>query len=270
MPPADEVGGAGWQISPETRRALRLQAARTAVRRRDFRRAVIEAEELLDEVPDDVDALATLAESAMELRDFEVAREAWRALVETGPQPASVLTQLGLCAFESASFDEAAQAARRALAVSDDAPEAWYLLGLCTERLEDDERAYACFERAHRGSPLGFPLPLPLDEADVRDLVQEAMAELPLELARFWAPVPVEIERLPTRDELLRSVPPTSPRVLALYTGHPPTRPSGLERPTSIRVYRTNLVHHESREHALDALLDTLDHEAADWLPDER
>jgi tetratricopeptide (TPR) repeat protein len=206
----------------------------------------------------------------MELRDFEVAREAWRALVDTGPQPASVLTQLGLCAFESAAFDEAAQAARRALAVNDDAPEAWYLLGLCAERLEDDERAYVAFERAHRASPLGFPLPLPLGEDDARDLVQEALAELPLELARFWAPVPVEIERLPTRDELLRSVPPTSPRVLALYAGTPPGRPSGLERPTTVRVYRTNLVHHESREHALDALIDALDQEAADWLPEDR
>jgi hypothetical protein len=36
----------------------------------------------------------------------------------------------------------------------------------------------------------------------------------------------------------------------------------------ALRVYRTNLAHHESRDAALDALADALDQEALDWLPD--
>lgn len=269
MSSSDEVGGGGWAVSPDTRRALRLATARQAVRRHDFRRAVLEAEELLDEVPDDVDALWTLAESAMELRDFEVALETWKALVRAGVLRAPVWTQLGACAFETCAFEEAADAARKAIALHEDAGDAWYLLGLCTERLEDVDHAWPCFERAHRCSPLGFPLPLPLDDDDARDLVREALAELPPELARFWSPVPLRIEGLPEKRELTTPMPPISPRVLALYAGTAPASPDGRARPTALRIYRTNLTHHESRDDALDALVEALEQEALDWFPDD-
>jgi tetratricopeptide (TPR) repeat protein len=269
MSDSDEIGGGAWSVSPETRRALRLSAARTAVRKHDFRRAVIEAEELLDEVPDDRDALWTLAESTMELRDFEVALEAWRALIATGVTLPSALTQLGVCAFETCAFEDAAQAARSALALFDDLPDAWYLLGLCTEHLEDDERAWACFERAHRGSPLAFPLPLPLGDDDVLGLVREALTEVSREVAAFWAPVPVRIARLPTLASLTMHVPPISPRVLALVEGEPPTDPTSTARPTALHVFRANVAHSETREHALDAVADALEQLVADWFPED-
>lgn len=265
---SDDVVGTGWGLDPRTRRELRLQSATEALVQRDLARAVLELEELLDEHPDDIEALWSLAEATMELRDHAVAREAWRALDELGVDRTPVHTQRALCAFELADFDEAVTCARRALAIHEDLPEASYILGLALEHLgASRSEVDAAFIRAHRASPLGFPLPLPWSDADVRAAASQALAELSPDIRAFWRDVPIQVEPLPNRHELVAPTPSISPRILAMYAGTPPATLTPTARPTAVRIYARNLAHHEAIEMAVAALADALEQEAADWLP---
>lgn len=264
---SDDEVGTGWTLDADAARALRLEAADQALLAHDPARAVVEIEELLHDVPYDVEGLWLLAEAAMELRDFPVAAEAWAGLTERVPERAPVWTQLALCAFEVGDVETAKTAARHAIQRYDDLGEAWYVLGLCLERTEGAAVAAEAFRKAHRISPLGFPLPLDLDARDTRALLDEARTHLSAEAAALWAQVPVSIVPFPNHEDLATTGAPLSPRAVALYEGSPPGPDTPEARPPGLKVFSGNLAHHEGAEAAVDALVDALEAEADDWLP---
>lgn len=267
MEPEDEVIG-GWSLAPAASRALRLQVAREAMRRRDPARASVELEELLDETPDDPVALAALAEASADLRDFPVAREAWRALHKTGDDRAALWTQIALASFALADLDAAHDEATAAVTRDPDQASAWYVLGQVLERREGRPRAWEALERAHRIDPVGFPFPLTLDDEAVADLIAAAFRATSPAVRRFWRGIPRHVLSYPEPDMLRAATPPLSPRVVALYQGVPPSEPDDLGRPTGLAVFRGNLEHQATYDDALDELTWALEDEAAAWRRD--
>ncbi len=261
----DDTVGGGWHFPPASARDLQLGLAREAMRHHDFQRAVLELEEFLDGHPDDERALVLLAGACMELRDWAVARDAWETLIDLGRDRASTWTQVAVCAFELGDFEAAGLAADNAIAQDDDAGEAWALRGDVQARIGTADEAQHAFERAYEVSPLMFALPLTLELADAREVLEQALRELPEDVAGFWSAVPVRFEPFPSAEELSATVPPLTPRVLALYEGEPPPRPSSKSRPRALRIYLGNLVRHESWDVAVGALADALESECADW-----
>lgn len=263
----DTVDGT-WQLNPSTRRRLRLGSIRAAMETRNFDKATIEIEELLDDEPEDAEALWLLGEALMELRDFITAKVVYKSHIElAGPRPATLIA-LAIAAFESCNLDEAAAAAQAAIELCEDIADAHYILGLCTERLDSPAAATVHFAAAHRMSPLSFPYPLSLSDHDWLSLVDAAIGQLEPPLRAFWREVPVKLELFPRLDELQRSVPPISPRVAALYDGTPAEEDAN--RPSSVRVFTGSLARSDTPESLIHQLIEALEAEALDWLDAER
>ena len=261
----DEVVG-GWSLAPAAGRALRLQVAREALRRRDPARAIVELEELLDETPDDVAALGALAEACSDLRDLPVAREVWRTLLHRGQDQAWVWTQAALTSFALADLDAAHAEASKAVAKDDTQAAAWAVLAQVIERREGRAKAWDALDQAHRLDPIAHPYPLALDEDAVHSLLAAAFRATTPAVRRFWRGVPRQIHLFPDVATLRAATPPLSPRVAVLYQGVPPALPDDPERPTALLVFRGNLEHLPSYEDALDELTWALEDEAAAWL----
>lgn len=262
----DDVVGGGWQIDPATRSALRIDRARRAMWRREFRDAVVELEELLDEDHDHADALGALAECLMELREFAAAAAAWSHLEGLGVGDPATRLQGAWCAFEVCDFEAADAGAARATTEAPWLAEAWFLRGLCADRADQPDAARRYHEAAHRLSPLNHPFPIEMDDLAWAEVVTEAFQSLPPDLQEFWNGTPVRLEQLPTDDDLRSADPPLSPRLVALYEGEPPDDDTGVERPTAVRVFRRNLAYAESIDSMIDRLSWTLEQEALDWL----
>lgn len=267
MAPDDEVVG-GWSIAPAAGRALRLQVAREALRRRDPARAIVELEELLDDAPDDVAALSALAEACSDLRDLPVAREVWRTLIRLGEDQSWVWTQAAITSFALADLDAAFQEATKAIAKDDTQAAAWAVLAQVIERRDGRERAWEALDHAHRLDPIAHPYPLALDDDAVHTLLAAAFRATTPAVRRFWRGVPRKVLSFPPIETLRTATPPLSPRVAALYEGVPPSDPDAADRPTALLVFRGNLEHLPTYEDALDELTWALEDEAAAWRKD--
>lgn len=86
---------------------------------RRWKQVVLEAEERLDEQPDDVDALRRLAEALVELSDLELAQEVYLDLVRLRPEDPDALLGLALTAEQQGDVPLAMESAREALRLQD-------------------------------------------------------------------------------------------------------------------------------------------------------
>jgi cytochrome c-type biogenesis protein CcmH/NrfG len=91
-------------------------------------RAIVEAEERLDEDPNDVEALRRLAEALVAEGDHVLAQEVYLDLVGLGPHDANALLGLASTAFASGDLPLARESAREAVRLAPDLAEARRLL----------------------------------------------------------------------------------------------------------------------------------------------
>lgn len=264
----DVPAGGAWQIDPETRAAMRLDRLRTAFGRRDWGDAILEAEELLDEQPDQAEALFLLGEALLELGDWELARAAYDHRVALDGGDAASLVGLAVAALHLCDLPEAAEAAREAVRRDPANAEAHHTLGLALERMPGRQgEALAEQISASHLDPERYPLPITLKHPQWEEAIGAALQRLHPRLRDFYARVPFRIEDLPDLTELRAADPPLSPTVVALYTGSPPEEgdPFAL-RPEAIRLFSRNL----SRAGSVDAVVDELEvalrDEALDWV----
>ncbi len=257
----DEIPGGAWALTPDTRQTLRRASIDEALRVHDLDRAAIELEELLDEVPDEPDALRLLAAVETERHDVLTARQVWESVVRQAAHDPTALVQLAQARFECADLDGAAEAALAATRVDPLQAEAWYMLALVGERTGvDAEQVHRHHVRAFALHPTACPLPIVVDEP--RRLVRRALRQCSDAVRAFWRQVPLTIQPFPDPIELQTAVPPLSPRIVAAYAGSPDED----DVPEALRVYPGNLRHFESVDHAEAALVDALESEAWSWI----
>lgn len=248
--------------------ALRLHRTREAYRDHDLATALLEAEELLDSDPDNVEALELLGDTELELGHGREAGLVFDQLLELSPGEPLYLAGLAIARFLHTDFEGAAESAQAAIAQNEELAEAHAYRGLSLDRLGRFDEASQHLARAAELDPEGWPDPPRIEDLPWPALVREALARLPEALHTFYARVPIVFQLYPDIS-VLRSVdPPISPLVLALYEGTPAGQDTEEEiLPRTVRLFLAN-----ARRFAtdLDRLTNDLAHalasEASDWL----
>ncbi len=266
--------GGGWTVDPRALAALRLSKAADAYQAGDPAQAVVEAEELLDEHPDHLDALYLVGDASLRLGDAPVAEAAFGRFLALSPGNPDALAGLAAARFELADLAGTISAAAEASKADPELPEAWYYTGLALERLGRPVEAREAHARATQLAPTAYPPVGEVDEATWQAALSAAYVLLP-DVLRVWlADVPVVSERFPAVAGLAAMSPPLSPMVWCLYDGTPPEPGDGQARkPTTMRLFKGNLERVAAIEGDLPRrIAEALRHEVLDWLnlgPDE-
>lgn len=261
----------GWSMAPGMLRELRLKKAEQALAEGMPELAVVEAEELLDEEADHIEALLIVGDASLELAMPLCAQATYEHVLSLRARHPRALSGLCIARFEQGSLTDCAALAREALAASEAMVEPWYYLGLALERLGQQDEADRALARAAGIAPDLYPLVSPTPDAAWPGVIQRARALLPPQLRDWLAPVPLEHRRFPDMAELPRLDPDASPTVPALFTGEPPPlaeAPPWHLRPRSVLLFRGNLerIAVTERIDLAQMVAESLRLEALDWL----
>lgn len=261
-------GGGGWTVDPGALAQLRMTQAAEAYQRGELEQALIEAEELLDEHPDHLDALYLVGDASLRHGDAPIAEAAFSHYLTLDPGAPEALAGLAAARFELADLVGAIEAAAEAHSRQPELAEAWYYTGLALERLGKPQESREAHARATALEPSAYPTVLEVDDAAWQVAVASAKALLPATLASWLADVPLFTERFPAISVLAEVSPPLSPMVWCLYDGTPPEDgdPNAV-KPTGMRLFKGNLERVASLEGDLPRrIAEALRHEALDWL----
>jgi tetratricopeptide (TPR) repeat protein len=255
-------------LDPGAVAALRLDRSREAYQNHDLVTAVLEAEELLEDEPNNIEALEVLGDTELELGHGREAALVFSHLLDLHPDEPLYLTGLAIARFLHTDFEGAVEAGAAALHKAPDLTEAHAYIGLAHERMGHQAAADEHLGRAAALEPVAWALPPAIEDIDWGALLTAAMALVPPQLQELYAKVPIVWMNLPDSAVLRAVDPPISPLVLALYEGTPtaPGSETGL-LPRSVRIFRGN-----ARRFAgdMERLTEDLGHalaaEAADWM----
>ncbi|MFK7927969.1 MAG: hypothetical protein AB8H79_07255 [Myxococcota bacterium] len=265
----DDVISQGWTLDPETARALRLDHVRKLVERMSWDDAALEAEELLDEAPEHVEALELLAHAQAGMMDAEGAVQTWEQLLRLDPTPrADRLAALSLARLDSCDLVGSVEAARESIRLDPALADAHFVMGFALDRLPGNatESARALIA-ANRLDPLAYPFPLRLDAESWEQALTTAMMHVAPEVRSLWEGVPVRLPQAPDLEMLRANDPPLSPRIPGLFLGEPPEDGDPwLQPPEGLLLFTQNLARVQSLEELIERLADVLEQEALVWL----
>jgi Flp pilus assembly protein TadD/predicted Zn-dependent protease with MMP-like domain len=146
--------------------------------------------------------------------------------------------------FRLLRFEESEEAFLRVLTQRPDDAYAHHHLGLLYERAGRVADAEAHLLRARRLSPSEFPEPVLLSVQEFRAELSRAIEELEPAHRELLAAATLEVEDLPSIEDLGAAEPPFSPTILGLYRGLPvgvdPT-PGSKAPARAVVLYRMNL-----------------------------
>ena len=257
--------------SRQTREAL-LDTAETALENNDPATAYAACEALLNADPKDGNALYLMAEALRDLGDGLRALDMYRRCVMVEPKFSPAWSGLGVLHLNGLEYDEAARALNRAIREDVTNAEAWYGRAILRELRDDFAGADRDLVRAARLDPVGFPLPVVLDDETVDTIVSEALSRLHPDLQEYLGNVALLLDEVPSRDVLSQYDPPAPPtHLLGYFNGY-----SLMERsledpwsrlPSAIVLFRRNLQRLASdRDQLIEELRITFYHEVGHFL----
>ena len=248
--------------------ALRLDRSRQAYHDHDLITALIEAEELLEAEPDNVDALEVLGDTELELGHGREAELVFTQLLDLNPDQPLYLTGQAIARFLHTDFEGSVQSGMKALETAPELPEAHAYAGLSLERLGRLDESDSHLDRATELSPDDWAAPPSIRDVPWSELLTRAMNQVPDSLQGFFERVPFVWQDLPDPNVLRSTDPPISPLVLAMYEGRPeaPGEETGL-LPRSMRIFQGNARRFAGdMDRLAEDLAQALSSEAADWL----
>jgi len=190
-----------------------------------------------------------------------------RALKASGAQPIYSAFE-GQVLFELGRYEESRRVLEHAVALDPDSPHALYHCGLVLERVADTDEAARCFVRANALDPHHYPLPTSVSEAFFREVMNEALENLPLSVRETMQDVPVLVEDFPS-DELIQRED-ISPQILGIFIGVPRTQASVTDQMPDldrIILFKKNLEKMcQDREDLIDQIQITVRHEVGHYL----
>lgn len=259
----------GWHIAPELRVSLRLKAAHKHMNRNDFEQAIIEAEELLDEVPGHRQALALVSRASLAAGDAEgayLSGEQWLGTVKQPPPP--FLSHMALACLHYCQFGKAIAFARRALAGNPSLAEAHWVHGFAlmyTGRSKSE--ALRSMLTAQALDPTTYLPPLSLSKDQWEQAILEAKQQVHATISAFWENVPIVFEDVPTLERLHRQQPPISPVTPGLAIGSPPPQQNPWQsRPERLELYTYTLSRTPTIEELPGRIALVFEREATTWL----
>ena len=257
-----------WSIDPETRTAMRFGRVRQAFEAGEWDECILEAEELLDEEPAHLAALALLGQALLTVGDAQLAVLALdTAIRNSNGRDVDLLTSLAVARFEVCDLLACAEAAREVVRLAPERAEGHWYLGLALERLSGNQaEAIAELAAARQLDPSAYPWPLNIEDHEWQTLVHSAMHEVHPAVRTFWDGLPIQVLPTPNLDELRLMDPPASPAVSGLYLGTlPEAAESSDSRPEAMRLYQRNLAICRDREEVIEQITMALEAEAMGW-----
>jgi predicted Zn-dependent protease with MMP-like domain len=190
-----------------------------------------------------------------------------RALKASGDQPVYSAFE-GQVLFELGRFAESQRALEHAVALDPDSAHGVYHYGLVLERVGDPEEAARCFARANALDPQHYPLPADVSEEFFRDVMDEAIGNLPRSVRDTMQNVPLLVEDFPALS-LVQSEK-ISPQILGIFVGVPRTQASITDQVPDldrIILFKKNLEKIcQNREDLIDQIQITVRHEVGHYL----
>lgn len=223
----DVVQGLRWGLDPRARLALTLCAARDALTAGDASAALSLAEELLDQDPDDVEALLIVGEAAPRCGFAEVGVLACAQARRRGAAPGPIEAEALIAAHRLPD-------ALSALPPIDGDPRAAAARARVYDLLGDRDSADAAWSHASLLDPRAFPPMLDVRPEEWDALLLEALSALDHADRAQVRGLDIRFEDVPELDHL----------VVAPYPPLPPTVDGVLcadEEPPVLRLYRRNL-----------------------------
>ena len=201
-----------------------------------------------------------------QLGECELALESFERILDVEADHSEALLEAGIARFELGRFEEAKATFGRLLA--DFPEEAWahHYLGLIAERSGANPAPH--FERAQSLSPEEFPAPVHLEPAKFDEAVADAIAGLPAHAKPHLANVIINVEPLPSDEEIREGL---SPAILGVFHGTPVDERSPLEagdhHTARITLYQKNLERFATtRDELLEEIRVTVLHEVGHLL----
>ncbi|MFT5587618.1 MAG: tetratricopeptide (TPR) repeat protein [Cognaticolwellia sp.] len=259
-----------WGLDASAISELRLSRALKALDGGDPVTAMLEAEELLDEDPDNIEAIVLVGEASLDQSSFATARIAFQHALGIDSELIKAWAGLSLACYELTDLESCASSAQEGLRLDEQDPALWYYLAVALEQLDHHERAEQAFSQASRIDGANFPRPLRYAPELWGQALKSAMELLPTTLRDWYQRFPVELHRFPDLEELRIPEPPLSPAAGALYLGEPPTLGFGnpwATQPQKVRVFTGNLERGAPLPPDMARIVATaLRQEALDWL----
>jgi predicted Zn-dependent protease with MMP-like domain/Flp pilus assembly protein TadD len=190
-------------------------------------------------------AFALLSAMAFnDLGDSQRAFERAEQALQGDPINGDARYERAMALFELCRFSEARRAFKALLSDPDHQAHAHHQLGLLLEREGKFRQAEQQFALARQLAPEDFPeVSLPSPEV-FRSELSKAISELPADMRKDLAGIPVTAEDIPADTDLLSTEPPLSPTILGLFRG-PPLGEACTVSPDepcrSVALYRRNL-----------------------------
>lgn len=253
-----------------------LDDAEAAIAEGRFEDAESVCRRVLVSAPRHAEAHYLLGESLRDQGRLEEAEGAYRFIAlsaeSTGPLLSSAWGGLSAVLTDQLRWDEANKAANRALREDSTNAEAYWVRGVLRERRGDTSGSGRDFLRSWRLDPMGYPLPVPLDDETVDEVVQDCLNDLHPSLREYLRNVAIVVEDVPSEELLRHFDPPAYPtQILGFFSGA-----SLMERslwdpwsnlPGAIVLFRRNLERYASdRQTLLEELRITLFHEVGHFL----
>jgi len=247
---------------------LRLGEAEKALVNGELDRALIEAEELLDEDPSHKKALELVSQAALGMGDVIMALEALNRFIDLHTPDARMLHALAVARFQSVDYPGALVAAEQAASLDRTLTAAWYYQGLALERLGRLEDATRCFSQASELEPENFPIHPGWDHFDWSEMLENALDTLPQPIQVFCDGLDIRFADFPAVEDLLENYPPLSPFTDALYRGTPPQDGDPwVSRPERISLFKGNLSRpSQDLEAIVKRIAEAVIHESLHWL----
>lgn len=247
--------------------ALRLSKIKEAFESQNLISAVLESEEILDEEPDNIEALAMLGDVELELGHGQEAKLVFSHLCELSKDQTHFMNGLAMAHFLCVEYEKCYEITQSVLKLDPNLAEAHAYAALSLERLNRPVEADYHNSMAETLNPQYYKPPT-FDQIPWDDLLLEAISKLPDYLSDFFDNVSFVWTTYPPPQTLLSNKPNISPLILALYEGRPTeeTRELGIY-PRSIRLFKGNMVRFSQNfdQLALD-LSQALASEAIDWI----
>ena len=257
-----------WTVDPGTLQALRLGEAQKAIAVGELDRALIEAEELLDEDPSHPKALEMVSQAALGMGDVVMALEALNRFVELHTPDSRILHALAVARFQAVDYPGALAAAEQATALDKQLTAAWHYQGLALQRMGKCEVAEERFSVAAKQDPKNFPKHPGWADIDWDAILSAALDKLPQPIQVFYDGIKIRFDDFPAVEDLLENYPPLSPFTDALYRGQPPKDGDPwVQQPEIVSLFRGNLSRPSTAtEDITKRTAEALMHEAMHWL----
>lgn len=257
---------------PEAAAETLLDLAEEALNQGDSQRALALCAEVLQGSPEHAGALFVAADAYRDLGAVEEAERAYRRVTQTVPEHAPGWSGLAAVLFDQLRFEQARIAALRALRIDPTNGEACYVRAMLRERRGDLQGADRDFLRAWRLDPGAWPRPVPLTDAMLEAVIEEATRSLHPAIRSYLSQVPFLIEEVPAEDVCRQFDPPAPPsEILGVFTGtslaQRSTEDPWSQLPATIVLFRRNLERYAfDRAHLLSELRVTIFHEVGHFL----